>query len=143
MAIPTLKVLRRKEHLYKSVQEEIKDFIIEHALKPGDALPPETELSRQLNVSRNSVREAVKSLEALGILEARTGAGLFVSAFSFDPLLNNLGYGLLFDLKQLSDLLEIRILMECGMVERVVQSVTPEQLKRLRQVLARMREGAE
>lgn len=142
-SLPRLKALGRKEHLYKSVQEEIKAYILAHELKPGDPLPPETELSQQLNVSRNSVREAVKSLEALGVLEARPGAGLFVCAFSFDPLLNHLGYGLLFDLKQLTDLLEVRILLEVGMVPRVVAAVTPEQIARLRQVLDQMRRGAE
>src|SRR5262245_44382404 len=129
-SLPRLKKMGRKEHLYKSVQEEIKAYILEHGLKAGDPLPPETELSQQLYVSRNSVREAVKSLEALGILEARPGAGLFVRAFSFDPLLENLGYGLLFDLKQLSDLLEVRALLEIGMVPRVVKMATPEQIRR-------------
>lgn len=142
-SLPRLKAMRRKEHLYKSVQEEIKAYILAHALKPGDELPPETELSAQLGVSRNSVREAVKSLEALGILEARPGAGLFVRAFSFDPLLNNLGYGLLFDIKQLSDLLEARVLLEVGMVPRVMEEATSEQITRLREALDEMRQGAE
>jgi DNA-binding FadR family transcriptional regulator len=141
-AIPQLRALQRKELLYKVAQEEIKSYIIAHALRPGDALPPETDLSQQLNISRNSVREAVKSLETLGVLEARPGAGLFVCDFSFEPLLNHLGYGMLFDLKHLSELLEVRGCIECGMVPRVVAAVTPAQVGRLRAVMDRMRDEA-
>ncbi len=74
--------LKRPQFLYQAVQDEVKAYILEQSLMPGDALPPETELAEQLGVSRNSVREAIKSLETLGIVEARTGAGLFVRNFS-------------------------------------------------------------
>src|SRR6266567_958567 len=104
---PKLKSLGRKKLLYQAVQEEIKSYILKHRLVPGDAIPTEHELAQQLDISRNSVREAVKSLEALGILESRAGSGLYVRSFSFDSILNNLPYGLLFDLKVLMDLVEV------------------------------------
>lgn len=133
----------RRQLIYKTLQDEIKAFIIRNHLRPGDALPPETELARLLGASRNSVREAVKSLETLGIVEARPGAGLFVSDFSFDPLLNNLAYGMMFDLKSLSDILEVRLHLECGMAERAVRAVTPDQMRDLYQILQEMRAEAE
>jgi DNA-binding FadR family transcriptional regulator len=132
---PPLRALKSKQLLYQTVQEEVKAYIIQHSLKPGDPLPPETHLAEQLNISRNSVREAVKALEALGILEARPGTGLFVRDFSFEPILNNLAYGLLFDLKQLNDILEARYHLESSMAEKVVQNVTVEQVNRLHGVL--------
>lgn len=131
--------LKRPQLLYQAVQDEVKAYIIEHALAPGDALPPETELAEQLGVSRNSVREAVKSLETLGIVEARTGAGLFVRSFSFDPLLENLAYGLMFDLKDLADILEVRFHIEHSMIDQAVAAVTAEQLQELYTILERMR----
>lgn len=131
--------LKRPQLLYQAVQDEVKAYIIEHALVPGDALPPETELAEQLGVSRNSVREAVKSLETLGIVEARTGAGLFVRSFSFDPLLENLAYGLMFDLKDLADILELRFHIEHSMIDQAVAAVTEEQLQELYAILSRMR----
>jgi len=130
--------LKRPQLLYQAVQDEVKSYIIEHALAPGDALPPETELAEQLGVSRNSVREAVKSLETLGIVEARTGAGLFVRNFSFDPLIENLAYGLMFDLTDLADILEVRFHLEHSMIDQVVNAVTAEQLQELKAILARM-----
>jgi DNA-binding FadR family transcriptional regulator len=138
-----MKALKRKQMLYQVVQDEVKSYILEHDLKPGDPLPPETELAQQLDVSRNSVREAVKALEALGILETRQGTGLFVRHFSFDPILDNLAYGMLFDLKHLNDVMEVRCQLELGMVEKVVQKVTPDQVQRLREILDEMRISAE
>lgn len=135
--------LKRPQLLYQAVQDEVKSYIIEHALVAGDALPPETELAEQLGVSRNSVREAVKSLETLGIVEARTGAGLFVRSFSFDPLLENLAYGLMFDLKDLADILEVRFHIEHSMVDQAVAAVTDEQLQQLHAILERMRMALE
>jgi len=140
---PQLKALKQRQLLYQAVQEEVKAYIIKYDLKPGDALPPETELAQQLNVSRNSVREAVKALEALGILEARAGSGLFVRDFSFDPIVNNLPYAMMFDVKQLTDMLEVRFHIEYGMSQKVVELVTPDQLDRLREVLVQMRKAAE
>jgi len=130
--------LKRPQLLYQAVQDEVKSYIIEHALMPGDALPPETELAEQLGVSRNSVREAVKSLETLGIVEAKTGAGLFVRNFSFDPLLENLAYGLMFDLQDLADILEVRFHIEHSMIDQAVAAVTDEQIAELRALLTHM-----
>jgi DNA-binding FadR family transcriptional regulator len=140
---PKLKSLRRNKLLYQAVQEEIKSYILKHHLVPGDAIPTEHELAQQLDISRNSVREAVKSLEALGILESRAGSGLYVRSFSFDSILNNLPYGLLFDLKVLTDLVEVRMYMETGMMARVGEQVTPDQLAELQRVLDHMRVEAE
>ncbi|MBX3012641.1 MAG: FadR family transcriptional regulator [Caldilineaceae bacterium] len=131
--------LKRPQLLYQAVQDEVKAYIIEHSLMPGDALPPETELAEQLGVSRNSVREAIKSLETLGIVEARTGAGLFVRNFSFDPLIENLAYGLMSDLKDLADMLEVRFHIEHSMIDQAVATVTDEQLQQFEAILERMR----
>lgn len=140
----SLKRLERPA-LFRSVQDNIKNYILENNLTAGAPLPPEMELARQLGVSRSSVREAVKALESLGILETRRGSGLFVQDFSFEPLLENLPYGLLFDLSQLADLLAIRRVLETGMVETALTVITPEQLSHLRgltrQMLARAERG--
>jgi DNA-binding FadR family transcriptional regulator len=138
-----MRSVRPRQLLYQIAQEEIKHYIIQNGLKPGDALPPESDLSHQLNISRNSVREAVKSLEAVGILEARSGSGIFVRDFTFEPILNNLPYGILSSLKHLTDILEIRALLESGMADRIVASVTEEQIEEFRLVLARMYSAAE
>jgi DNA-binding FadR family transcriptional regulator len=75
----------------------------------------------------------------LGIVEARTGAGLFVRNFSFDPLLENLAYGMMFDLKDLADILEVRFHIEHSMIDQAVEAVTDEQLEQFHSILERMR----
>jgi DNA-binding FadR family transcriptional regulator len=87
-----LKALKRTPLLHQS-QEEIKSYIVDHQLKPGDSVPSESELARLLNISRNSVREAVKSLKVPGIVESKPGSGLFVKDFSFGSIINNLPSG--------------------------------------------------
>jgi DNA-binding FadR family transcriptional regulator len=138
-----MKTLKRKQLIYQVVQEEIKSYIVQNSLKPDDPLPPETEVAEQLGVSRNSVREAVKSLESLGIIEARPGAGLFVKDFSFSHLLDNMAYGMLFDIRQLSDILEVRFHLEYGMIQKAIGGVTPVQLERLHDLLRQMKSVAE
>ncbi len=138
-----LKPLSRPAPLHHSVQEAIRAFILDNTLRAGDALPPETDLARQLGVSRNSVREAVKALESLGILEARRGSGLFVAAFSFDPLLDNLAYGLRFDLRELTELLEVRRVLETGLIGATIQAMPESTLDDLLATVRRMQERAE
>lgn len=140
MTLQTLNPINSKDRplLHRIAQEEIKAFILRSALKAGDPLPSEGDLAERLNISRNSLREAVRSLEALGIIEARPGAGLFVRDFSFDPILNGLAYGLLSDLNEVNDMIEVRFYLEVGMAEHAVAAVTDEQVERLREILARM-----
>ena len=75
--------LKRSPPLHVSVQESLRSYIAENRLEAGAALPPEGELAQQLGVSRNSVREGIKALESVGVLEVRRGSGVFVMAFSF------------------------------------------------------------
>lgn len=67
-------------HLYEHIVAQIRQLIEDHELKPGDRLPPERDLAQLLGVSRASVREAVKTLEARGHLEVRHGRGVSVRA---------------------------------------------------------------
>lgn len=133
-----MKPVKHRLPLYKVVQQEIKDYIVKNTLKPGDPLPSEMELAHQLGVSRNSVREAVKALEMLDIVEGRSGAGLFVGSFSFNALLDSFGYGIMFNLTELSDILEVRFHVEYGMIPRAIEAVTPEQISQLREIVKQM-----
>ena len=139
---PPLKPLTRQRLLYQSVQDALRAFILDNKLRAGDPLPTETDFARQLGVSRNSVREAVKAMESLGILETRRGSGLFVRAFSFDPLLENLSYGLLFDLRELAELLEIRRVLETGLIGAAMQAMSPAARADLNAVVTAMGERA-
>jgi DNA-binding FadR family transcriptional regulator len=131
----TLKRLERRPLLSQSVQSEIRAYIVENALKPGSALPSESEFARQLSVSRNSVREAVKSLQTVGLIEARVGSGLFVRAFSMEVMLDNLPLNIGVDSEEFTQAFAARAYLELGMSEDVVTQATEAHLKQLRTVV--------
>lgn len=141
--LKSIQPLSRPPLLHVSVQESLKAYIEQNRLKGGDPLPPETFLAQQLGVGRNSVREAIKGLESLGILETRRGIGVFVKEFSFQPLLENLAYGLQDSLRDVEEMREIRRVLETGLIGRTIELITPEDLAALRAVTARMKEHAE
>jgi DNA-binding FadR family transcriptional regulator len=143
MAAKPLQRLERPPTLHRFVQDTLKNYIADNGLQPGDALPPETELARQLGISRNSVREAVKALETIGVLETRRGNGLYVREFSFEPILENLSYGLMTDLRKLDELFVIRQTLEAGLIGAAMEAMTDEQRDQLVSILDDMRQRAE
>ena len=70
--------------------DEIKKLILTRNLKPGDLLPTEPELCETLDVSRSSVREAIRTLATLDIVDVRHGHGTYVGAMSLDPMVEAL-----------------------------------------------------
>jgi DNA-binding FadR family transcriptional regulator len=128
--------------LHKTVQGEIRHYIIKQGLRPGDPLKSEAELARLLGVSRNSVREAVKALESTGVLETRRGSGVYIKDFSFAPLLDNLPYGLMQGPRALGELVALRKALEAGMIADAMAAITPQRIDALRDVLADMGERA-
>jgi DNA-binding FadR family transcriptional regulator len=139
----TLKPINRAPLIHIEVQSAIKDYIQQHNLQANDALPSEGDLAKALEVSRSSVREAVKALESMGILTTRRGSGVFVKAFSFEPLLNNLPYGLMGDVRDITELLDIRRILELAKVDAAIEHLSPEQLSSFDTILGKMKKIAE
>lgn len=143
MNMRSIKPLKRAPLLHVSVQESLRAYIDDNGLEAGAPLPPESELASQLGVSRNSVREGVKALESVGVVESRRGIGVFVKAFSFEPLLENLAYGLGGALKQIEEVIAIRRTLEVGLIDRTLEVITPEDIRELRETCDKMKALAE
>ena len=110
-----------RDPIYREAQVRLRDYIREHDLRPGDRLPSEAVLGATLGVSRLSIREATRSLQTLGVIEAQPGNGLFVSAFSFRPLIEQLPYGLAVPGMALEEILTAREAMEVGLMPAVAR----------------------
>ncbi len=126
----------RGSALHEAVRDYIKQYILEHKLQPGDSLPPEGQLAQELGVGRSSVREAVKALQSLGIVEARQGNGLFVREYNFDPVLEILSYGMRFNHTILLEFFQIRLWLEAAIIGDAVRQIEAEQIAQLDAVLA-------
>lgn len=133
--------------LYTAIRDYIKQYILEHNLKPGDPLPPEGQLAEELGVGRSSVREAVKSLQSMGIVDVRQGEGLYVRELNFDPMLETFLFGTQFDPHTLAELLQIRIWLEVAVIVDAVEHIGPGEIARLESILQtweqRVRAGEE
>lgn len=136
----------RRELLHQTVQDRIKQFILERGFRAGDLLPAEADLARALGVSRPSLREAMKALQLLGVVETRHGAGTFVGRFSLEPLVEGLTFRILMDrpraVQTVRDLLEIRMVLESTLIRRIADSHTPDQIEELQRLVGRMEERA-
>jgi len=133
--------------LVTEVQESIKDLIYSRRLKPGDALPTEHELAEALGVSRNSLREALKVLEATGVVVIRRGYGMAVGEMSLRALISELVFHARLSAqegtKELRDLMDLRAALEGSLIPRVAAVMQPADLDDIREAVEAMEEVAE
>lgn len=127
--------------------DQIKDLILTRGLRAGDPLPTESELCDILDVSRSSVREAVRTLATLDIVEVRHGHGTFVGHMSLDPMVQALVFrGALShedNLQALRDVVEIRQSLDIAMADQVVASLAGKKNQELHRLATEMMEKAE
>ena len=132
------------------IQERIKRLIVDQRLPSGAPLPTEAELMDLLGVSRNSVREALKALQAMGIVEIRHGFGTYVGPMSMAPMIEGLIFrtvaGHYRGEDSLLQLLELREAVETGLIARLAGRIPEADLDALdgvvRQMEAEAAEGA-
>ncbi|MFW5635358.1 MAG: FadR/GntR family transcriptional regulator [Thermodesulfobacteriota bacterium] len=121
------------------VFEQLRELIFRGEIKPGDKLMPERELSEALNVSRTSVRDAIRKLVVMGFLEQKQGQGTFVRSPE-DMDKSPLAMAMESQNANLIDLLEVRMGMECNAAALAAQRADPEDIRLLERSLAQMRQ---
>lgn len=130
----------------QEVIERIKEYILRNQLKPGDLLPTESELCEAVGASRSSVREAVKTLSALDIVEVRHGHGTFVGGMSLAALVEGLAFrGLLSgedDHHVLQQVVDVRQTIEQGLAAQIMAKLGGDQVDGLAHLAEEMGEHA-
>jgi DNA-binding FadR family transcriptional regulator len=129
------------------VQQEIKNLILRDGLGHGSSLPAETELMATLGVGRCSIREALKGLEARGMVTVEHGRGTFVGRPTLDPLVDTLIFHRRIasqsrELDTTADLVDIREILETRLVQRVSLIADDELISVLERTVGEMESSA-
>jgi len=130
-----------RESVSGSILNLIIDYVISGQLRPGDKLPTEMEFVAKLGVGRNSVREALKVLCALGIILVKRGSGTFVAESMSNAVLEPLILSLAIDQPTPKALIELRLLIETGIADLVIDKATDDDLRELEKANSRLREA--
>lgn len=125
----------KSDRLYLKVADQLNRLIEEGAIQPGQRFPSERELAEKLGVSRPTIREAMIALELSGVIEIRTGSGIYVTkqAAKSEPELNDKGIGPF-------EILEIRYIIESEACALAAARITDEQIQALREAVEEMEE---
>ena len=129
----------RRRSLVDEVVEKLRSLIEESGISPGDRIPTEAQLVERLGVSRNALREAIRRLETIGLISVRHGQGMFMSEREglsgctklFRSAMEISG-------KDLTDLAELRCVIEYHTARRAAELASPEQIVELREALERL-----
>ena len=128
------------ESVVQRVINCLTDAMINKELRPGDKIPTEMELAETLGVGRNSIRDAIKILVYLGVLEIRRAEGTFVCEGFSESMIDPLIYGIILDKTDSYDnLMELREMMEAGVVRLAMAKYTEEDMQNLQQKLLAMK----
>jgi GntR family transcriptional regulator, transcriptional repressor for pyruvate dehydrogenase complex len=130
----------RKGRRYEEIADQIQQLILKGVLKPGDRLPPERELAVKLGVGRSSLRDAIRTLEVMGILEPRQGHGTVVREPSAEALVVPLTNVLMRKREMIAELLDVRRMIEPALAARAAKNATPEEIAHLEDILKRQQE---
>ena len=107
--------------------DAIRSLILRERLQPKDMLPTEPMLCNLIGASRSSVREAIRKLEALNIVEVKQGKGMFVGSLSLGPMVETLAFRSLISINKnfedLNNVVEMRKFLDLGCADKVVESL--------------------
>ncbi|MGH9069225.1 MAG: FadR/GntR family transcriptional regulator, partial [Acidimicrobiales bacterium] len=127
----------QRTRLYEELERQLRLYIRDAGLQPGDRFPTERELARKLAASRTSVRQAIVSLQVQGLVEVRHGDGMYVRRLDagLEPVTK-----LLERRRRLPEIIEARDTLECRLAGLAAQRRTDEDLRAIAAGLARMQE---
>lgn len=130
----------KKSSISEDIVENLLSLIRERELRPGDKLPPERELAAMMQVSRPSLREALRALAIMNVIEIRQGDGTYVTSLEPNLLMAHLDFVFALTDTAFLELFEARRILEPGLVAMAAARITDEEIAELEQCLARSQE---
>lgn len=128
------------DSLVNEIIIQLSQAILEGEFKPGDKLLSEAQLCEQLGVGRNSLREAIKMLNAMGVLETKRGQGTFLAKEISHDVFNPLIFKLILEPKSAKDIYELRVLLETMVVLMAIRKATAEDMAEVRTIVLKTKE---
>lgn len=125
----------KSARIYEEIVRQIKALIIENKIKIGERLPAERELAEKFRVSRTSVREALKTLESLNMVEIKQGGGTYVKEVSIENLIEPLVNFILTRREAVAELFEARRVIEPGIAYLAAQRATEPEIEGMSKIL--------
>lgn len=129
--------VQKSQTVAEQISARILDLLRQKELRPGDKLPPERELAEMLEVSRPSLREALRALSIMKIIEVRQGDGTYVSSLKPEELVEHLEFIFLLDDSTMLQLFEARKIVESGNAALAALRITEDGLADLLACLER------
>ena len=130
----------RTKRLYEEIVEQIRLLIADGKLKPGDKLLAERELADRFQVSRASVREAIRTLEMLGVIDIRPGEGTYIRETETDDIIRPLAMFLAVERSSVIDMFEMRRIFETATASLAAQRATDQEILEIETTLEDMKE---
>ncbi|MBA6434476.1 FadR family transcriptional regulator [Streptomyces sp. GMR22] len=143
ISVPRPQPVPRRDGPGVELTRRLLDYLLSGELTPGQRIPSERQLAEALSTGRSTVREAIKSLSLLGLLEQRVGDGTYLSRSTSDLLPQVIEWGILLGEKRLEDLLEARHHLEVQLAGWAAERRSNEQLERLRELAGQMRDAGD
>ncbi|SRR5690625_2378150 len=121
-----------KRKVYEEVLNKIQSYIEENELEDGDKLPSERELAEQLNAARSSVREALRAIELLGLIETKHGEGTFLKKYRPYQTVELLATFVLRQPMTIRELFEMKYMLEKECLTQVSEAMSHDELKEMK-----------
>lgn len=126
----------KRRNTTEIIVEKLIALIRDHSLSPGDRLPPERELALQMSISRPPLREALKALEIMNIIEIRQGSGAYVKKLEPDKIAEHLDIVFTLDDTLYRDLFKARRVLESAIARMAAENISDEELRTIRENVA-------
>lgn len=120
------------------VVDQITNAIMNGELKPGDKIPTEPELSETFGVGRNSIREAIKILEAYGVLEIKRAEGTYIRQDYNYKMLYPILYGIILQKDSHGQIVDLKKVIDIGIIQVVMKSMSKTDMQKLEEIVEKL-----